>query len=127
MKKVFGIILVSVLLFGCNKEENINNEVNMDGYAAITLDTNGGVPYLWECEIKDNDILEYFTDEYVIKDEDKDLDGGPVQNIYYYKGLKEGETVVTCSYKSITNEDEIAKTLEFKVKVNDKLEASVGE
>lgn len=54
----------------------------------LTYKTNGGVPYKWECKIKDESIVEFVKTKDVTSESDKELTGGPVYINYilrYYE------------------------------------------
>ncbi len=65
----------------------------------ITVNTNGGVPYSWQYEIEDEEIVKYVKRYTVEKDET--LDGGPVSVNFVFEGLKEGKTTIKLKYINI--------------------------
>lgn len=69
----------------------------------LTYKTNGGVPYKWEYEISDTNIVE-FVKSYVLEDKNDDRVGAPISTNYVFKGLKKGETTIIFRYVSIIDE-----------------------
>lgn len=65
----------------------------------ITVNTNGGVPYNWQYEIEDEEIVKYVK-KYTVE-EDKTLDGGPISINFVFEGLKEGKTTIKLKYVSV--------------------------
>lgn len=65
----------------------------------ITVNTNGGVPYNWQYEIEDEEIVKYLK-KYTVE-EDKTLDGGPISINFVFEGLKEGKTTIKLKYVSV--------------------------
>lgn len=93
----------------------------------ITKDISAGIPFRIEYEIKDTDIVE-FVRSYVLKDENTGGKvGAKVYTNYVFKGLKEGETVITFKMVSITNEYEPSNIEEYKVKVDSNLNITLVE
>ena len=100
-KKLIIIILLVVILlvFALYK---YNSSLKIE----FVYKTNAGVPYEWQYEIKDKDIVE-FVRNYVVKDENTGGKvGAKVHTNYVFKGLKEGNTDITFRVVSITNEYE---------------------
>lgn len=81
----------------------------------ITVTTNGGVPYSWQYEIEDDEIVKYVK-KYTIE-EDESLDGGPVSINFVFEGLKEGKTIVKLKYVNI-KDDSIEKEKVYSVRVD---------
>ncbi len=81
----------------------------------ITVDTNGGVPYIWEYEIEDEQVVKYIK-KYTVE-EDKSLDGGPVSINFVFEGLKEGKTNIKLKYVSVID-GSIEKEKIYNVKVD---------
>ena len=64
----------------------------------ITYKKSAGIPFRWECKIKDEDIVKY-VENYVLKDENVGaLCGAPIYINYVFEGLKEGKTIITFQY-----------------------------
>ena len=103
MKIVIGIvviIIIAVLLIVLLPKKENSKEIE------ITKVISAGIPFRWEYEIKDKDIVE-FVRSYVIKDENTGGKvGAKVHTNYVFKGLKEGNTDITFRVVSITNEYE---------------------
>lgn len=103
MKIIIGIIviiLIGILLIVLLPKKNNSKEIE------ITKEISAGIPFRWEYEIKDKDIVE-FVRSYVVKDENTGGKvGAKVHTNYVFKGLKEGNTDITFRVVSITNEYE---------------------
>ena len=94
------IIIIAVLLIVLLPKKENSKEIE------ITKVISAGIPFRWEYEIKDKDIVE-FVRSYVIKDENTGGKvGAKVHTNYVFKGLKEGNTDITFRVVSITNEYE---------------------
>lgn len=90
----------------------------------LTMQTNGGVPYEWQYEIKDMDTVE-FVKSYEIDNQNKNgLVGAPISINYVFKGLKEGKTTITFKYVSLSD-GEIAQEKDFNIKVDNKKNISL--
>lgn len=83
----------------------------------ITIESSGGVPYVWEYEIDDKSIVEFVKTVDTTPEEDKRLEGGPVYTNYVFKGVKEGKTDITFRYVSIDDKS-IVKEMTYTVKVD---------
>ncbi|MCI9434544.1 MAG: protease inhibitor I42 family protein [Bacilli bacterium] len=81
----------------------------------ITVTTNGGVPYSWQYEIEDEEIVK-FVKKYTIEG-DESLDGGPVSINFVFEGLKEGKTIVKLKYVNV-KDNSIEKEKVYSVKVD---------
>ena len=63
--------------------------------------TNGGVPFKWEFEIEDPDIIE-FSDKKEEENNNKDgMVGAKIVTKYIFKGLKEGKTSIIFRYVDV--------------------------
>lgn len=82
----------------------------------FTVDTNGGVPYKWECEIEDETVVKYVR-QYEFNMEDEPVEGGQVKINFVFEGLKEGKTKVILKYVSI-EDNTVEKELVNNVKVD---------
>ena len=90
----------------------------------LTMQTNGGVPYEWQYEIKDMDTVE-FVKSYEIDNQNKNgIVGAPISINYVFKGLKEGKTTITFKYVSLSD-GEIAQEKDFNIKVDNKKNISL--
>ena len=90
----------------------------------LTMQTNGGVPYEWQYEIKDMDTVE-FVKSYEIDNQNKNgLVGAPISINYVFKGLKAGKTTITFKYVSLSD-GEIAQEKDFNIKVDNKKNISL--
>ena len=69
----------------------------------IVLSTAGGVPYMWDCKINDENIA---TIEHVYsKNMQPKIDGGEVQIRFLIKGIKEGNTRAICNYSNTVSKE----------------------
>ena len=86
MKKI--ILLVALFLVGFAVGIGITLIGKKADTLELTYETNGGVPYEWKYEIKDESIAK-FVKSYVVEDKNKDgLVGAPISTNYVFKGLK---------------------------------------
>ena len=89
---VFGIILIVFLI-----KHNYNKKLD------LIYEINAGIPFKWEYEIRDKDIVKVVETK-VIKDENKGGKvGASIYTRYRFKGLKKGDTTITFRFVSITN------------------------
>lgn len=85
-----------------NNISNINTN-NNSKELELTYKTNGGVPYKWEYEIENKDIVE-FVKSYEVENKNKDgIVGASISTNYVFKGIKEGTTTITFKYVSIVD------------------------
>ena len=124
MKIVIGIvvvIIVAVLLIILLPKKNSLKEIE------ITKVISAGIPFRWEYEIKDKDIVE-FVRSYVVKDENTGGKvGAKVHTNYVFKGLKEGNTDITFRVVSITNEYEPYDETVYHINVDKDLNIKISE
>ena len=124
MKIVIGIvvvIIVAVLLIILLPKKNSSKEIE------ITKVISAGIPFRWEYEIKDKDIVE-FVRSYVVKDENTGGKvGAKVHTNYVFKGLKEGNTDITFRVVSITNEYEPYDETVYHINVDKDLNIKISE
>lgn len=119
MKKILNVILIltlSIFLTGCAVGKTESNE--------IVLNTNGGVPYVWEYKIEDTSIVN------IDKVEDKELnpgtDGGVIEKHYYFKGMKKGTTTITFNYNDIRDNKSTEEKV-YKVEVDKDLNVKITQ
>ena len=85
----------------------------------LTYEINAGIPFRWEFEIDDENIVE-FVKSYVVRDDNvKGITGASIYTNYVFKGLKEGKTTITFKYIHFT-EGEVVKEKKHTVKVDNK-------
>ena len=91
----------------------------------LTYEINAGIPFRWEYEIKDEDIVE-FVRSYVVEDQNEKgaLTGAPVISNYVFRGLKEGRTVITFKYVNFAD-NYVSGTKEHEVIVDKDLNISL--
>ena len=108
---IVGVILMGVGFFiykSVSKDKPIDDPKPNKNPKELEImkDISAGIPFRWEYEIKDQDIVE-FVRSYVVKDENTGGKvGAKVHTNYVFKGLKEGNTDITFRVVSITNEYE---------------------
>lgn len=91
-----AIIFLIIKFGGSSKDNNFKT-------LELAYKTNGGVPYEWQYEIENKDIVE-FVKSYQVDNQNKNgLVGAPITINYVFKGLKEGTTTITFKYVNITN------------------------
>lgn len=112
------ILIIGLMVIACSRKKEF------DDRAVIELSTNGGVPYSWEYTIEDENIVK--LDDKDSKEKNSTTAGGPVKLMYYFKGIKEGNTTITFNYKNITN-DTIDETKVYSVIVDKKLKIKIEE
>lgn len=109
------LALIAVFIYLSNSSKTTNE---------IILKTNGGVSYLWEFEIENNDIIKYKEKESLEKR--KNVVGGEIEEHYIFKGLNEGKTIITFRYRNFVD-NTVDKTKKYKVKVDKKLKVNIKE
>ena len=86
---------------------------------------SAGIPFKWEFEIKDKDIVE-FVKSYVVRDDNKGaLVGAHVYTKYIFKGIKEGNTTISFRLVSITGEHGIQNEDKYMVMVDKNMNISL--
>ena len=122
-KILIGIIIIvlfiAIVIF---KYIILNNDSSKK--LELTYEINAGIPFRWEYEIEDKNIVK-FDKSYVIKDENKGgLVGGKVTTNYVFKGLKKGTTTITFKFVNFTT-NQVTKEEKHTVKVDDNLNISL--
>ena len=112
---IISLIVVTISIFGVYFYNKSKKEVLKE--LEIKVKTNGGVPYTWEYEIEDTSVVELEKKDSYVEDRYKELDGGPVDVIFTFKGLKKGTTTIILRYKNFTN-NIIDEEKKYKVKVD---------
>ena len=96
---ILGVIVTVVIAITHSRPSEMPQ-----GEAEIVLETNGGVPYEWVYEIKDESIVEHVG----VKSKALDSsDGGEIEETHTFRAIKEGETMIVFNYKSFADEGEI--------------------
>lgn len=125
MKKKITFILVVILVFfliGIIKYINFKT-LEDSKTKEIILKTNGGVPYVWNCEIDNKDIVK-IKKQYKKNKSNENIVGGPVEIHYVVESLKTGNTSIVCKYTSVVNNSN-AKINEYLVDVDNKLKIKI--
>ena len=124
MKIIIGILvimIIAILLIVLLPKKNSSKEIE------ITKVISAGIPFRWEYEIKNKDIVE-FVRSYVVKDENTGGKvGAKVHTNYVFKGLKEGNTDITFRVVSITNEYEPYDETIYHIIVDKDLNIKIAE
>jgi len=106
-KKIIIWIIAIILIIVFMGIIKIANDYKANKQIELTYEINAGIPFKWEYEIEDPDIVE-FKRSYVIRDDNKGgLVGGKVVTNYVFKGKKEGVTTVTFNFVRIDSEEKI--------------------
>ena len=104
---IIGLVVLIISITGIFFYQKSVANKNLE----IKVETNGGVPFNWEYEIEDTSVVEFVKN--------KDVDGGPVNIIFTFKGLKEGKTTITLKYVDIVDKT-VDSTKVYNVKVDNK-------
>ena len=83
----------------------------------LTQKTNGGVPYEWEYEIEDENIVKFVKKYTIEPSKGEPIEGGAISINYVFKGNKKGVTTVTFRYRNITT-NKVEKESVYKLKVD---------
>ena len=75
----------------------------------LTYKISSGIPFKWEFEIKDKDIVTFVKSYQIKKKFNKKLCGGPIYTNYVFEGLKEGKTTITFKYVDIKDNSVVNK------------------
>lgn len=113
------IVLIIVVIILCL----LNNKSSYE----VTLTTNGGVPFVWEYKVSNDDIVkvELINEEAVNKKEEQVV-GGLIYITYKLIPLKKGTATVTLEYKNFV--DDIVEENEiYEIKVNNNLKMNVNK
>lgn len=78
----------------------------------LTYTINAGIPFKWEYEIEDEEIVKCVGTHVIRNDNKHGKVGGKIATNYVFKGFKEGTTNVTFKFVSITGEDRGNGTVE---------------
>lgn len=115
---IIGIIVIVIIMNIKNKDSSKQLE--------LTYDINAGIPFKWDFEIEDPNIVE-FKKSYVIRDDNKGgLVGGKVVTNYVFVGKKEGVTTVTFNFVRIDREENNIESSEtHTIKVDKDLNISL--
>lgn len=82
----------------------------------LVYKNNAGIPYEWQYEIEDKDIVK-LDKCYVIKDENKNgKTGAPIYTKYVFVGLKKGNTKIKFKYVNFVDKKVIKEDV-YNVKV----------
>lgn len=89
----------------------------------IVQKTNGGVPYNWEYEIEDKDLVELVKIKNEVKN--KNVAGGRINKHYIFKALKKGKTTITFRYVGVS--DEVIEIKTYDINIDKNLKVTIKE
>ena len=115
---VFVLAIVLIIVIKYVTPNNSPKEENNPKELVLTYKMNAGIPFKRIYEIEDESIVE-FVRSYVKKDENTGaIVGAPIYTSYIFKGLKEGETIITFKVVSITDDNDIMSEDTNKIQVD---------
>ena len=117
-KKIILSVVVLLLALGVMVYYYLGKEK-----ATITVQTNGGVPYDWQYELSNDDIISI---EETSKEHDRNVAGGVVDIKYIITPLKKGTTMMELKYINITD-NSIDKMKKYRIKVDKYMHVSIVE
>ena len=118
---VISIILILGFIFLILNRKQPNTETSNSNNNTITVTTNGGVPYSWEYNLSNENIVS-------IKKTSKPLnnnDGGPVSVYFDIIPKKEGTVILTLNYTSVVDM-EIIETKKYSIEVDKNLKVKIN-
>ncbi len=111
MKKLIVLILSLFLLTGCSEKKVIDSYIYIDIPSIVFKD------YLWECEISNDQVILYKSQEYISH-------GNTFNQKYILEAVDSGEATITFKYLS-NSTLELLYTLQYAVRVDDNLDVHV--
>lgn len=117
---VVGVGLISLNIIKSNSNNTNSNDTNSNNNR-ITVNTNGGVPYSWEYNLSNEDIVTIKKSSKALNDETV---GGLIEVYFDVIPKKEGKVFLTLNYKDIRN-NTIEETKKYSIEVNQKLEVKI--
>ena len=131
MKKaiiVISIAFLLVLAVGCGKDESVRTVVSDRVF--LTLDSNPTTGCTWMVTVQENGVAEYVGSKYV-QDEvpaspsGEQIAGRGGQETFEFKCLKAGDATVTLKYGHAWSAEEIYRTLDAVIHVNQDLTGTI--
>lgn len=116
---IIGIIVGILLIIGSVALVILNPFGERNKNIEFTVRTNGGVPFKWEYEIEDENIVKFVKTYEREESKNTLVEGGPVYINYVFKGNKKGTTKVKLRYVNITD-GSVAKEEVHTLKVDSK-------
>lgn len=102
------------------KKENILLSKKLD----ISYRMSSGIPFRWEYEIEDTNIVEFVSKKTVGEKTKEPICGGPITIHYYFKGKKKGNTKII--FKLVNFADNyLDKEEVYNISVDDRLNAKI--
>lgn len=108
---VFIVLVLLIAVVAVNLCTGRNKNIE------ITVKTNDGIPFKWECEIENESIVQCVKEYEVERNKDNMITGGPKYINYVFKGVKKGDTKVRLKYVN-TVDGSIAKVNVYNLKVD---------
>jgi predicted secreted protein len=105
------------------KSINLYNDTNTNELEII-YKINAGIPFRWDFEVADKDIVEFVKKEVVRNDNVGAICGAPVYTKYVFKGLKKGKTNIIFKYVYFDDESVRIKD-NYSVVVDDNLDIKI--
>lgn len=118
MKKV--LLLASLLMFSvfaCNKQLK-NNSFGMGKIMALRFETNPSTGFGWEFKFEGGGGEVAFDREENIQNKEEKLFGSAEEVIYYFKGVKAGNTNIRFTYRRPWKGGEVAYDVLYELSVD---------
>lgn len=112
--KIIFLLLVCVILIGCNKKDNIVNEFDY----VLELDSNPSTGYTWNYTIEDDSVISIEEGEYISSTTDENIVGAPGRQKFIVHGLKEGSTTVIFKYRQTWDEESTTDEITYSFYVD---------
>lgn len=109
---MFIIVFLSIILLLLTKKE-LKGKI-------ITITTNGGVPYSWEYNLSDENIVSIKKTSKALNDND----GGPIEVYFNVIPKKEGTVILTLNYIGILDKT-VIETKKYTIEVNNDLKVKI--
>lgn len=111
---VISIVILYMMFF--KKSGVVSNPRELE----LTYEINAGIPFRWEVEVDDENIVKYVRN-YVVRDDNKGgIVGASVYTNYVFEGISEGETIIRFKYVNFAD-NYVSSEEEHKVKVDNDL------
>lgn len=116
MYKIIGliigiIIIIITIIIVLIKEKK---------YLKLIYKINAGIPYEWQFEIEDENIVEFVKKKVIKNDNKNGKCGGSIYTKYIFKGIKPGTTKIIFKFICISRDNTIENQKITNVKVDEK-------
>lgn len=118
---MIGIALISSLIVFLVIHYKGGNVISNNDELKLSYEINAGIPFRWEYEIKDPDIVRLDRSYKEYDDNTNGKVGGKVSTAYVFKGIKPGKTTITFKMVSITGEHEPTNITVHRIEVDKNL------